>query len=144
MESALRHPETDRGQQLEVEGELQLVSELLAWRYVCSCCGGRCNVAYFPAIRKYFVNQWECLPLYPGGVISGLFLSFFFAIFSLHAGARQLALPVLTSFTFSLWLISSVCAVLSSPGYIPFYWSVGRGECFTYQQQMSGVITTTE
>jgi hypothetical protein len=115
--------------------------------HVCSCFQGQCNIAYFPAIKRYFVNQWECQPRYPAGVILGFCVSFFFAIFSifsLHSGTQEIVLAAITSFTFLLWLISYLCAVFSSPGYIPFFWVVERGERFTYDQQMSGVITTKD
>jgi hypothetical protein len=142
-----RDPSEYCGTQLDVDGESQYVPELSTWRHVCSCCGGRCNIAHFPKIGKYFVNQWECMPRYPTMVIAGLCLSFSCAIWSsisLHSGTRRACLIAFTLFTFCIWLISYLCAVFSSPGYVPFYWAVERGERFTYAQQMSGVITSAE
>jgi hypothetical protein len=80
-------------------------------------------------------------------VITSFSLSFCFALYSiasLHSNPRRSILLSITSVTFTLWLISYLCAVFSSPGYVPFYWAVERAETFSYEQQMSGVITTPE
>jgi hypothetical protein len=80
-------------------------------------------------------------------VTIGVTASFGIAVYSIveiHSGGRQAAMLATTSFLFTMWLICYYCAVCSSPGYLPYYWAVDRGEVFTYPQQMDGVITTTE
>ena len=132
---------------VRVEGELQHVPKFSQWEYVCRCCGGRCNLVYFPVIKRYFCNQWECNLLYPVCVSFFVTVSFAFSIVAiiqfLHDPERIIML-VLTCLFYLLWVTSYFMAVCSSPGYLPFYWAVEKKEVFTFEQQMDGVITTQE
>lgn len=58
--------------------------------------------------------------------------------------AEKIAMLVLTSVIFFIWIVSYFCACCRSPGYLPFYWSVEKKEVFTYEQQMDGVCTNDE
>ena len=130
-----------------LEGENQHVPKYSEWKRVCSCCCGHCNLIYFPAIKQYFCNQWECRPTYPFFVTFGYCITLAFALLSvieLISGWRRIVLLAVTSATFVLWLISYYCAVCRSPGYLPFYWAVERRESFTFEEQMDGVVTTEE
>ncbi|OHT16462.1 DHHC zinc finger domain containing protein [Tritrichomonas foetus] len=135
------------GRTVMVEGEMQKVPQFSEWRYVCRCCGGKCNLVYFPVIKRYFCNQWECNITYPLFVVFFLTIAFVFSILAIIEfleSAEQIVMLVLTSFFYLIWLISYFCAVCSSPGYLPFYWAVEKKEIFTYEQQMDGVITNKD
>lgn len=135
------------GKTIMVEGELQYIPMFSKWRYVCKCCGGKCNLVYFPSIKRYYCNQWECNVMYPILVLSLLCVSYAFSIVAivefLHT-AEKIAMLVLTSVTFFIWGTSYFCACCRSPGYLPFYWAVEKKEVFTYEQQMDGVCTNDE
>jgi hypothetical protein len=67
-----------------------------------------------------------------------------FALWQVQTGNLRLIFFVLTSCFWLIWIISYFCAVCSSPGYLPFYWAVEKKEVFTYEEQLDGIITTTE
>lgn len=135
------------GKTVNIDGELKHVPEFSKWRYVCKCCGGNCNLVYFPAIKRYYCNQWECNVRYPAFVSFFLTAACVFAILAcvefLHH-AEKIAMIVLTSFTYLIWIISYFSAVCKSPGYLPFYWAVEKKEIFTYEQQMDGIATNED
>lgn len=140
-----RRPKDYEGKYIMVEDEEQLVPKFSKWKKVCRC--GPCRVAYFPAIDKYFINQWECHPFYPIVVTSLLTISVVFGIWSIFEtleGSNAYIMFAFTLFLFTIWLISYYCAVCSSPGYLPFYWAVEKGDNFSYKQQMDGIVTTEE
>ena len=113
------------GRTVMVDDEEQYVPPYSKWRYVCKCCKGNCNLVYFPDIKRYYCNQWECNVIYPVFVILFLCVSYAMAVVAivefLHT-AEKIAMLVLTSLIFFIWIVSYFCACCRSPGYLPFYW----------------------
>ncbi|KAK8877962.1 palmitoyltransferase pfa5 [Tritrichomonas musculus] len=142
-----KNPHEYEGKTIMVEGELQHVPMFSKWRYICKCCGGRCNLVYFPAIKRYFCNQWECNLRYPVPVVFFLCVSYAMSVVAMVEfmyNAEKIAMLILTSISFFFWIVSYFCACCRSPGYLPFYWAVEKKEVFTFEQQMDGVCTNDE
>ncbi|KAH0793430.1 DHHC zinc finger domain containing protein [Histomonas meleagridis] len=145
-ENDLQHmdPREFQGKTYMIEDEEQFVPEFSKWNHVCSCCCGKCNMVYFPAIKRYFCNQWECNPLYPCIVTIFISVSFAFALWGIidfYTGGAMIAMITVTSFVYVVWIFAYYEAVCSSPGYLPFYWAVDKRQEYTLEQQWDGVVT---
>lgn len=131
---------------LRIEGEDQEVPRFSEWRKVCQC---MCiKVAYFPQIKKTFINQWECSCAYPLIIISLYIISFTLGVFSVYFNVEDFIIKISIigsfGFAFLMWAFSYFSAMCRSPGYLPFYWAVEKRHHYTYEEQMDGVITNEE
>ena len=138
-------PHEYEGKVLTIEGVDQEIPKFSEWKRVGKCC---CfNIAYFPKIKSYFINQWEVNCSYPVVVLILFIASFvagILAAIETFDGAAKIAVIIIFSLIFVLWFSSYMMAMCRSPGYLPFYWAVERREKYTYEEQMDGIITNDE
>lgn len=149
MTSPYCDPHDFEGMTMQVEGEDQRIPMFSKWERRCTFCCGNCNLIYFPAIKRYFCNQWECNPLYPILVTTLLTASYAFAMWGIYDFMRysetvMAVMMTVTSVVYVFWLVAYYEAVCSSPGYLPFYWAVDKRHEYTLEQQLDGVVTTKE
>lgn len=138
-------PHLYEGKVLNIEGEDQLIPEFSRWNKICSIPG--CRVAYFPEIKKYFINQWECNILQPSIIMVLYLLSFIAGVWSTFdtlSKTNRIITIVFFSLSYGLFLTSYFMAMCMSPGYLPFYWAIEKRHKYTYEEQMDGIITTDE
>lgn len=133
------------GKLLIVDGKKVKVPLFSKWEEKCSCCC--CHIAYFPDIKSYFCNQWECHCMYPLLVLLLVYVSFGFGTYTIYDHFEFLPSIIsysIFSFTFLMWNIAYFCAMCRSPGYLPWFWAVEKGTQYTWEEHMDGVITTQE
>lgn len=139
------NPHLYEGKVLRIENVQQIIPKFSKWEDRVRCCCFR--IAYFPEIKTYFLNQWECNCKYPPIVLILFPLSFIagiWAITEVVSGGYQIALIVIFSLFFIFWFLSYIQCMCRSPGYLPFYWAVERREEYTYEEQMDGIITNDD
>ncbi|EAY04524.1 DHHC zinc finger domain containing protein [Trichomonas vaginalis G3] len=140
-------PHLYEGKVLNIEHCDQIIPQFSKWeRKGKICCF---NIAYFPEIKSYFINQWECNCKFPPIVLILFFLSLVAGLWSAIANDKitkkyKIVIVVVLSIVFMLWFISYMLCMCRSPGYVPFYWAVERREEYTYEEQMDGIITNND
>ena len=133
------------GKNIEVGGQKIKVPKFSEWEEVCSC--GDCHVAYFPEIRKYFCNDLEIDIPTTIMSISVVLLIFAFELWSICIstdGVTQLSLLIVGSILHVFWLFSHLEAMFTSPGYLPWFWSIEQRKAYTYKEKFSGIVTNKE
>ena len=133
------------GKKIEVGGQKIKVPKFSEWEDVCSC--GNCHVAYFPEIRKYFCNDLEVdIPTTIMSICLVL-LIFAFELWSIcisTEGITRISLLIVGSILHAFWLFSHLEAMFTSPGYLPWFWSIEQRKEYTYKEKFSGIITNKE
>lgn len=138
-------PHLYEGRVLNIDGVDQEVPKFSRWKRIAKIC---CfNIAYFPDIKKYFVNQWECNCFFPSIFITFFLCSFAFSIWSVIEtlkGTKFTVFVTIYAIVFALFVASYFLSMCLSPGYLPFYWAVERRQKYTYEEHMDGIITNDE
>lgn len=133
------------GKTVTIQGNDYYVPPFSKWEEKCKC--GPCHIAYFPAIDKYFCNQWECSFLFPSIIIILTTLTFAFGEWSLTyttSGTLTIVLCIIGALIYIVWWVAYLQSMCRSAGYLPWYWFVEKREEYTYEEQMGGIITTDE
>ena len=108
------------------------------WEERCNICG--LQLAYVPAIGKYYLNHWKIEFAYPLGVLFVIHSSYLVCLFCHMPYVRFIGPALFWAMTVSnaLFSISYFATVLTGPGYLPFSYPAPA------KDYLSGLATTDE